>query len=208
VSTRTIAPCMGNIRRFGRTNLTIAQKLEGVGFMELPRIDYRMMCSDSKASDLDSFDAWLRWKVSSWLHLTGIPVGVPGMSWRDGGFTLTSLRERQNTMIIRTICDIMTSADRDATKMMEYFEEEQEFLWEMSITEREITGDVAGVLRCVKSRLERCIRYSREHLNRCRSLTSQCLSRTELQNCTTMKPPSHSQPRNSRSQQCRSPKVF
>jgi hypothetical protein len=28
--------------------------------MELPRIDYRMMCADLKKSDLEAFDSWLR----------------------------------------------------------------------------------------------------------------------------------------------------
>jgi hypothetical protein len=47
------------------------------------------------------------------------------MSWRDGGFTLPSLRERQNTMIIRTICDITTSKDKQIREVIEYFESEQ-----------------------------------------------------------------------------------
>jgi hypothetical protein len=97
-----------HVRKLGRSNLNIAQKLEGIKFMELPRIDYRMMCADLKASDLDKFDCWLRGTVQSWLHLRGIPQGLPGMSWRDGRFTLPSLRERQNTMAIRSMCDIMT----------------------------------------------------------------------------------------------------
>jgi hypothetical protein len=100
-----------NITKLGKSNLNITQKLEGIKFMESPRIDYRMMCADTTEADLDRFDRWLRGTVQSWLKIRGIPMGLPGMSWRDGGFTLPSLRERQNTMIIRTLCDLMTSKD-------------------------------------------------------------------------------------------------
>jgi hypothetical protein len=44
-----------NIRGLGKSNLNITQKLEGTNFMELPRIDYRMMCADLKESDLGKF---------------------------------------------------------------------------------------------------------------------------------------------------------
>jgi hypothetical protein len=35
-----------NIMELGESSLTIAQNLEGIKFMELPRIDYRIMCAD------------------------------------------------------------------------------------------------------------------------------------------------------------------
>jgi hypothetical protein len=114
-----------HIITLGKSNLNIAQKIEGIKFMELPRIDYRMMCADLSKADLEDFDVWLRGQVQSWFHMRGVPSGMAGLSWRDGGFTLPSLQERQNTMAIRTICDIMTSNDPEIRKMMEYFEEEQ-----------------------------------------------------------------------------------
>jgi hypothetical protein len=131
----------------GKSNLNIAQKLEGVEFMELPRIDYRMMCADLNASDLEGFDRWLRGQVHGWLHMRGIPQGVPGMSWRDGGFTLPSSQERQNTMVIRTICDIMTSKDPQIRLMMSVFEEEQANKSGMEIAERVNPLDDQGFLR-------------------------------------------------------------
>jgi hypothetical protein len=108
---RVIISMKDHIIKLGKSNLNIAQKMEGIKFMELPSIDYRMMCADLKKSDLRRFDCWLRGQIQSWFHLRGIPQGMAGMSWRDGGFTIPSLQERQNTMVIRTICDIMTSKD-------------------------------------------------------------------------------------------------
>jgi hypothetical protein len=49
---RMIASMKDHIIKLGKSNLNIAQKMEGVKFMELPRIDYRMMRADLKKSDL------------------------------------------------------------------------------------------------------------------------------------------------------------
>jgi hypothetical protein len=144
---RVIASMKDHIIRVGKFNLNIAQKMEGVKFMELPRIDYRMMCADLKKSYLESFDSWLRGQVQSWFHMRGIPQGMAGMSWRDGGFTLPSLQERQNTMVIRTICDIMTSKDPQIKLMMTVFEEEQARKYNMEIAERINPEDNKGFLR-------------------------------------------------------------
>jgi hypothetical protein len=136
-----------NITKLGKSNLNITQKLEGIKSMELARIDYRMMCADITEADLDKFDRWLRGTVQSWLKMNGIPMGLPGMPWRDRGLTLPSLRERQDTMIIRTICDIMTSKDPEIGKIMDDFEQEQAEKWHMGIAKRENDHDKKGFLR-------------------------------------------------------------
>jgi hypothetical protein len=136
-----------NINKLGACDLNITQKLEGVMFMELPRIDYRMMCADVKEQDLDNFDRWLRETVQTWLKTRGIQLGMPGTSWRDGGLTIPSLRERQNTMIVRTICDIMTSKDPEILRTMNYFEQEQADEWNVHIAERENETDKECFLR-------------------------------------------------------------
>jgi hypothetical protein len=144
---RVIASMKDHIVKLGKSNLNIAQKMEGVKFMELPRVDYRMMCADLTASDLENFDRWLRGQIQGWFHMRGVPLGMAGMSWRDGGFALPSLQERQNTMIIRTICDIMTSKDPQIITMMKVFEEEQAHKYGMEIAERINPEDNKGFLR-------------------------------------------------------------
>jgi hypothetical protein len=69
------------------------------------------------------------------------------MSWRDGGFTLPSLGERRNTMIIRTIFDIMTSKDPEIKQTIGYFEEEQAEEWKIGIADREYDDYKKGFLR-------------------------------------------------------------
>jgi hypothetical protein len=65
---RVIVSMKDHIIKLGKSNLNMAQKMEGVKFMELPRIDYRMMCADLKASDLESSDRWLRGQVNGWFQ--------------------------------------------------------------------------------------------------------------------------------------------
>jgi hypothetical protein len=67
-----LASMKDHIISLGKSNLNIAQKMEGIKFMELPRIDYRMMCADLSRSDLEDFDRWLRSQVQSWLHMRGV----------------------------------------------------------------------------------------------------------------------------------------
>jgi hypothetical protein len=144
---RVLASMKGHIIKLGKSNLNVAQKMEGVKFTELPRIDYRMMCADLEKSDLEGFDCWLRGQIQSWLRMRGVPQGMAGMSWRDGGFTMPSLEDRQNTMVIRTICDIMTTKDPQMQLMMKIFEEEHAHKYDMEIAERLNPEDNKGFLR-------------------------------------------------------------
>jgi hypothetical protein len=66
---RVLASMKDHIIKLGKSNLNIAQKMEGIKFMELPRIDYRMMCADLKKADLEGFDCWLRGQIQSWLKM-------------------------------------------------------------------------------------------------------------------------------------------
>jgi hypothetical protein len=135
------------IRQLGKCNLNITQKLEGVKFRELPRIDYRMMCADLLDSDLDKFDSCLMGEISSWSRLKCVPVGVPGISWMDGGFTIPSLRERQNTIVLRTVCDMMTSAGPVVRELMELFEAKQAAAMGKRLIPRGNTDDIKSFLR-------------------------------------------------------------
>jgi hypothetical protein len=83
-----------------------------------------MMCADLDNKYLREFDHWLRGMIMSWLLVTDAPTCVSGMSWRDGGFTILSLQARQNTMIVRTMCDMITSGDPAVRKLMRQFEKE------------------------------------------------------------------------------------
>jgi hypothetical protein len=69
------------------------------------------------------------------------------MSWGDGDFTLLALRERQNAMIIQTICDMLTSEDKNVRTLMDYFEVEEAQIWGIGISERENNDDIKVFLR-------------------------------------------------------------
>jgi hypothetical protein len=62
------------------------------------------------------------------------------MSWRDGGFTIPSLEERQHTMVIRTILDMMSTSDKTLLKIMRQFEKEEAAVYGCTIQERQQEG--------------------------------------------------------------------
>jgi hypothetical protein len=107
-----------NIVQIGRSRLNLTYRLHAIKTFELPRIDFRMMCGDITQSDLRDFDRWLRGQISTWLHTPGIIAETFLMSWRDGGFTIPSLEERQYTVLIRTILDMMSTSDIQLLKIM------------------------------------------------------------------------------------------
>jgi hypothetical protein len=135
-----------NIKRLGQSSLNIAHNLEGVKFMELPGIGYRVMCADLTDADMEKFDGWLRGEIARWLRIHGVPIGTFGVSWRDGGFTIPCLQERENTMAIRTVSDIMRSADSRFKKMMDLFEREQAEVIGMRWAERKNSNGTQDVL--------------------------------------------------------------
>jgi hypothetical protein len=117
-----------NIDQIGRSHSNITQKLHTIKTFELPRIYFRMMGGD--------LASWLRGRVASWLGTRGIVTEVFLMSWRDGGFTLPSLGERQHMMVIRTIFDMMSTTDISLLKIMRQFELEEAEQYGCAILER------------------------------------------------------------------------
>jgi hypothetical protein len=118
--------------------------MHAIKTFELPRIDFRMMCGDITQSDLRGFDRWLRGKISSWLRTPGIIVETFLMSWRDGGFTIPSLEERQYTMLIRTMLDMMSTVDIQLLKIMRQFEKEEAEAYNCRVVERDPNSDEEG----------------------------------------------------------------
>jgi hypothetical protein len=65
------------------------------------------------------------------------------MSWRDGGFSFPSLRDRQNALVVGTVLDILTSTDDITRKLMKKFEMGQ--VENRNIEWREREPDLAGL---------------------------------------------------------------
>jgi hypothetical protein len=122
---KVLASMMEDVKNIGRSRLKIVQKMHALKTFVFPRIDYRMMCADPTKSHLDAWDAQLRGIVSDWFKMKNIPVEIFQMSWRDGGFSFPSLRERQNTLVTRIVLDMITSPDPVTRQLMRQFEIEQ-----------------------------------------------------------------------------------
>jgi hypothetical protein len=140
-----LASMTEKIEAIGRSYMNITQKLQAINAFELPRIDFRMMCGGVYQSDLRRFDSWMRGEIMRWLKIPGIATAVFLMGWRDGRFTLPSLEDRQYTMIIRTILDMMSTTDKELLGIMRQFEEEEAERYHSIIVERK--EDLGGFLR-------------------------------------------------------------
>jgi hypothetical protein len=134
-----------NILAIGRSHLNLTQKLHAIKTFELPRIDFRMMNGDIYQSDLRAFDSRLRGQIMGWLRIPGIATEVFLMSWRDGGFTMPSLEERQYTMVIRTLLDVMSTADVELLHIMRQFEKEEAERYGCRVIDRK--EDEGGFMR-------------------------------------------------------------
>jgi hypothetical protein len=95
------------------------------GCMDHAVLTRETMCAGLSRTHSERWDAQIRGMVGSWFGIHGIPVELFQMSWRDGGFSFSSLRDRQNTLEIRTLLLMMTSPDEDTQKLMKRFEIEQ-----------------------------------------------------------------------------------
>jgi hypothetical protein len=133
-----------NIDQIARSPLNLTYRMHAIKTFELPRIDFRMMCGDITRSDLRGFDSRIRGKISVWLRTPGIVVETLLMSWRDGGFTIPSLEERQYTMLIRSMLDIMSTADTQLLKIMRRFEKEKAEVYNCRVIERDPDSDEEG----------------------------------------------------------------
>jgi hypothetical protein len=63
--------------------------------------------------------------VGEWFDVRNIPVELFQMSRGAGGFSSPPLRDRQNTLAIRTVLSMLTSPDEVTRKLMKQFEKKQ-----------------------------------------------------------------------------------
>jgi hypothetical protein len=135
-----LASMLEDARQIGRSKLRITQKTHALKMFVFPRTDYRMMCADLSKTHLEKWDSQIRGMRGDWFGIHGIPVELFQMSWRDGGFSFPSLRDRQNTLVIRTVLSMMTSPDEITRKLMKQFEIEQARNMSIEYREWELTS--------------------------------------------------------------------
>jgi hypothetical protein len=86
-----------------------------------PRIDHWMMCADLSRSHWERWNAKIRGMLGKWLGIHGMPVKLFQMPWTDDGFSFPSIRDRQNTLLIRALRSMLTSPDDVTRKLMKQF---------------------------------------------------------------------------------------
>jgi hypothetical protein len=136
-SQEALASMLEDSRQIGRSKLRIAQKMHALKIFVFPRIDCRMMCADLSWNRLERWDAQIRGMFGDWFGIHGIPVESFQVSWLDGGFSFQSLRDRQNTLLIRTFFSMLTFPDEITRKLVKQFEIKQARNCDIEYRERE-----------------------------------------------------------------------
>jgi hypothetical protein len=96
-----------------------------------------MMCEGLNRSHLERLDAKIPGMVGEWFAIRGIHVELFQMSWRDGGISFPFFRDRQNTLVIRTLLSMLTSFDEVTREPMKQFEKEQAYNLDIDHKDRE-----------------------------------------------------------------------
>jgi hypothetical protein len=85
------------------SDLVNVQKLQALRQFRMPMIDFLMFSGDAIAGSLRKFDQTVHGTIADWIGGKGIPEPFFHMSWRDGGLGIASLKERQDTLLIRAM---------------------------------------------------------------------------------------------------------
>jgi hypothetical protein len=121
-----VFPCrlgsmLDDARQIGRSKLRITQKIHTLKMFVFPRIDYRMMCSDLSRTHLDRLDAqFVEW-FGNGLVFVGSQLSYSSCHGEMVVFSFLCLRDRQNTLVIRTLLLILALPDDGTRKFIKQF---------------------------------------------------------------------------------------
>lgn len=113
------------LERISKSPLLLPQKIDALHTFVLCKIDYLLQSGDISKSQLDEFDAHVRGQVQSWIGGKGIPRPIFHMSWKDGGLSLPTAEGRLNTMVVRTVVQLLKTQDRQLRKIFRAFLDEE-----------------------------------------------------------------------------------
>jgi hypothetical protein len=100
--------------------LLTVQKIHATKTFVLPMIDFIMLNGDVGVRQLKDMDKHIRGQVDKSLKVRGLPIECHHMSWGDGGFSIASLEDRRNVLLIGSFGHMGLSKDEKTKKAMEW----------------------------------------------------------------------------------------
>jgi hypothetical protein len=105
--------------------LLTVQKIDAIKTFLLPSMDFLLLNGEAGGRDLEVMDKKIRGMVNRDLNIKGLPIECHHASWRDGGLSYPSLRDRGDVLIIRSFAQITLSEDDLIQSMMRKFIEDE-----------------------------------------------------------------------------------
>jgi hypothetical protein len=109
------------VRKIIGSALSVVQKIDAIKTFVIPHFDFLMLNGEVSKVELNKLDSYIRGKINEMLRLPGLPQESHHMSWRDGGFSIPSLCDRQNVLSICSLSHMILSKDPNIQAMTHAF---------------------------------------------------------------------------------------
>lgn len=98
--------------------LSITQKIHAIKTFLIPTLDFHMLNGQLKMKDIDSIDKCIRGKIDDIVGAR-LPIEVFHASWRDGGLSIPSIRDKYDVLLIKSSLHMMLSRDTRSRDLAE-----------------------------------------------------------------------------------------
>jgi hypothetical protein len=91
--------------------LLTVQKIDAIKTFIIPCFDFLLLNGDLSRKRLKDIDKHIRGQLNKLLKIPSLPKELHHLSWKDGGFSIPSLRERSNVLSICSFAHMSLSTD-------------------------------------------------------------------------------------------------
>jgi hypothetical protein len=105
--------------------LLTVQKINAVKTFLRPSIDFRLSNREPGGTQLSTMDKTIRRAINDHTRIKGLPIECHYPSWRDGGASYTSLKDRGDVRAIRAFAEMTLTEDEGLRSAMRQFIENE-----------------------------------------------------------------------------------
>ena len=119
---------LSTLEKIAQSPLAITQKVHAIRMFLMPTLDYVLLNGEMKRSTATKLDKRVRATIGTLLEARGTPKSLIHASWKDGGLSIPSVRDRQNVLTIRAFIQMLNSQDKNIrTIMNQIVQDERKF---------------------------------------------------------------------------------
>ena len=106
------------LEKIRKSALTITQKIHGIRMFLMPAIDHVLLNGEMSETTTTRLDKRVRATICSLLEARDIPKAQIHASWKDGGLSIPSVKDRQKVLTIRSFIQMVNNNDSIVKLMM------------------------------------------------------------------------------------------